>query len=435
MHPEVRKELSEAILQGISHLRPALVPHSEHFLVPVKTSGTGYKFDRIAIPSLKETLRRADADSRNLAAGLHEALRMYHADHLGSVGTEAMGMSHIDGSSILLQCIHAFWQQTGGLDDHERVRKRIIEDTEHFVDSEHIALRFCAPVSNLDLDHHGTLNLGELTLAQLCPYEHTQLHSAGPFGSLYARQGMIMVPWWGLMGTFDDRKLLNAPSAGPSAALDERLEKLDRCITAMRMFRNGPVGYDNVLIAPSRFSPFLHGPCIRGTIHPVPPSAYAMEPDEVGRFHGHLVSVLEYLDPSLELAAARLSDTCVRSNPRDKLVDAVIGLESLLSTGRTELRFRFALNYALLETEPEVREEAFRLAQDIYDLRSALVHGSALKQIVRIGQKEHTLSGAATLACNMLRTVLQRFVAMGREAPYKSPEFWTQRYFGSGGEA
>lgn len=59
----------------------------------------------------------------------------------------------------------------------------------------------------------------------------------------------------------------------------------------------------------------------------------------------------------------------------DKIVDITISMESLIE-GRDELRYKFSLyNSVVSESEAGERLKAFGLLQNLYDARSAIVHG------------------------------------------------------------
>lgn len=66
-----------------------------------------------------------------------------------------------------------------------------------------------------------------------------------------------------------------------------------------------------------------------------------------------------------------------RTVPEDQLIDLVIALESLFSpVEKTELRFRISLSAALLlGKDPDERRDIMDFIRDMYDHRSALVHG------------------------------------------------------------
>lgn len=75
----------------------------------------------------------------------------------------------------------------------------------------------------------------------------------------------------------------------------------------------------------------------------------------------------------------RYNSSLIRNSWEDRLIDATIALESLIS-GKTELRFKFSLYLShVVENSPEQRISAFKLFQETYDARSILVHGSSEK--------------------------------------------------------
>lgn len=92
-------------------------------------------------------------------------------------------------------------------------------------------------------------------------------------------------------------------------------------------------------------------------------------------------SALQDLRTSLRRAMATAGDYFEghhkRTTPEDQLIDLVIALESLFSpSDKGELRFRISLNAALLlGKDPEDRSAIMDFVMDMYDHRSALVHG------------------------------------------------------------
>ncbi len=65
--------------------------------------------------------------------------------------------------------------------------------------------------------------------------------------------------------------------------------------------------------------------------------------------------------------------------PDDSLVDAVIALEALFGTGKTEVGFRLQLAVAfLLAADHEERKRIFVEVGELYEARSALVHGTVI---------------------------------------------------------
>jgi hypothetical protein len=83
--------------------------------------------------------------------------------------------------------------------------------------------------------------------------------------------------------------------------------------------------------------------------------------------------------PSMRLACSRLGLSRMRLRPEDAILDAAIGLEGVLlwspSAQKQELRYRFSLHYALLDSRPETRKDRFQRAKHAYDIRSSIAHG------------------------------------------------------------
>ncbi len=79
--------------------------------------------------------------------------------------------------------------------------------------------------------------------------------------------------------------------------------------------------------------------------------------------------------PQLQITLSRLCSALVKANIEDQLIDLAISLESLVPGGG-EFRFRFPYYLSLLSySDAERRKDAFVQLRDLYDARSALVHG------------------------------------------------------------
>lgn len=88
----------------------------------------------------------------------------------------------------------------------------------------------------------------------------------------------------------------------------------------------------------------------------------------------------ERYHPSLGLAVRRtLSSIAMRHDPADGIVDAVVALENLFGTGQSEVGFRLSAALAwLLEGDPQARVARHKAVNDLYGLRSGIVHGRDL---------------------------------------------------------
>jgi len=71
----------------------------------------------------------------------------------------------------------------------------------------------------------------------------------------------------------------------------------------------------------------------------------------------------------------RFNSCWLREIDHDRIIDAAICLESIL-TSSTEIAFKFSLfNAFIAKGTPQERHNAFRLLKELYDARSAIVHG------------------------------------------------------------
>lgn len=111
------------------------------------------------------------------------------------------------------------------------------------------------------------------------------------------------------------------------------------------------------------------------------------------------------------LAARRLSTAELRADPDDRTVDACIGIEALLGEGHDELTHRMCLRAAAaLSSRPGNPADAravYRLLKNVYDARSAIVHGNTTDKHRTITTRNGNTWSTDALACMLLRDLLQ----------------------------
>jgi hypothetical protein len=212
--------------------------------------------------------------------------------------------------------------------------------------------------------------------------------------------------------------------------------QLDKAILCLRTFKEGFVGYQWVDLKFVKFCPLGLGSY--GSIYRnVPPGAYNLSNEEVRALPDFARNIFELSESALEIACARLADAEARFRSQDQILDAVVGMEALLLAGlgkedrRSELKYRFSMNYSTLFNSPQERWCAYNVAKDLYDHRSAIAHGGELdiKQL-RVGGEKLNLHETAKRAKDTLRMVIKHFLPFAKSAPYKKSRFWEQRYFG-----
>ena len=122
-------------------------------------------------------------------------------------------------------------------------------------------------------------------------------------------------------------------------------------------------------------------------------------------------------DKSTRLALRRLSLADLRDDGDDKLVDACIGIEALLSDDSIEIAHKIATRgAAVLATrvaEPVDARYTFRMFKAVYERRSFLVHGSTPGK-KRKGPKIIFELNGAKMPTSMLATILLQKLLLSR---------------------
>lgn len=164
---------------------------------------------------------------------------------------------------------------------------------------------------------------------------------------------------------------------------------------------------------------------------------YDLTEADVPRIFDRFKSITTAEFPALSTACQRLADSERRTNAVDALMDAVVGLEMLLLGGRDRegLRFRFALNYATLQSDasPTTRRTRFHTALDIYKVRSQVVHAGVLPdKVFKIADERLAIGDVATMAKEMLRTTIDALFALQVPAGAGEREVWFDNFWETG---
>lgn len=213
--------------------------------------------------------------------------------------------------------------------------------------------------------------------------------------------------------------ILSKPRAYP-------LQIIDKFFGALRVVSDVKTGYAQIYSVAKGWAadckvdlPYVQGATVRS--YPgwfedyywnldVLPSVSEEIISQVRVFYNNIISAKEN---SIHLSLKRLNQCLVRDNEEDSVLDATIALEALLSdNGNQEMTHKLAMRVgALTKIEKSFGkspQQAFRDIKNIYDYRSAIVHGSKSlnkKRIIRIDE-ENTVS-AHVLAVDYLKMVLK----------------------------
>ena len=179
-------------------------------------------------------------------------------------------------------------------------------------------------------------------------------------------------------------------------ALDEPgqypLEEIDVYITALRAVAGIDTGYAQVLARPSGWAsefsilPTLLGSSIRKypyrfeNFHWLRKDLPSLTKEQAQRAIELAEAWMAIDKPALGLALRRLQFCFLRDDDEDRVVDAAIGLEALLSDNSSgEMTHKLALRIAALSQFSQRLEmspsQVFKAVKGVYGFRSSIVHG------------------------------------------------------------
>lgn len=359
-----------------------------------------------------------------------------YPDHMRRFGT-ASSNGVLQPHMILGSLVTAGYERFGSFVLDDAQIDALTAEAVAFFDKPTASLRLLAPVLNM----RGPPNVppvsfpGDYVLRPITDEEFTAIYGGSP---LFQYRGFpLRAPEFVFVHDLEIAKVVGG-------SFEERLADpisksaemaLDRCMLALSSFKHsGPVGYDGIRVE-ARELAFGIGFGGLTTFPPehIPYSDYPLSPEEVPQLQAHAAR-FEDIHSALAMACQRLLDASRRLRPRDAILDAAIGLESILlneigEPQRGENRFRFSINYASLVPTPD-RFEAYRTARSLYDLRSTIAHGTEPGGRCKFAGKEMGIDEVSQLARRMLHGTVSRFMQNGAAPDFINEGYWTKRVLG-----
>ncbi len=392
--------------------------------------GWGGKF--VPQPSFMN-LHRVRRRNDEAATGIEEALKKDFPEYLQLVGTP-LSRGVLQPASILHRLASEAYKRFGTFLLTDEQIEPILADVSNFFDRKMVRLRLYAPALNL----HGPRETppimfpGDIILKPMTDEECTRFYGGNPV--FQVRQMPVGFADFVFVKELEIPKLFGShDEVQEDTIIKPFQEGLDFCMFALSTFKDaGAVGYDGIHITSAEFTLgfAFDGQHVYTGEH-IPLSRFDLTPEEAPKIAAH-AKAFEGIHSTLEMASQRLVDSARRIKVRDTIVDAVIGLESILlaNTGdRTELRFRFSLRYASLFPKEE-RKDAFYTSRDLYDLRSTIAHGSSLKEEIKINGKTLKVGDVAILARSVLRKTIGIFMPNAKNPDFMREGYWPSKDLG-----
>lgn len=434
MNSDVKSAFAEAVESSLLILRPLLSHLVEPTLVWTKQNGQ-WQGETKDLPSYMKASVSASRELRSVADTFTELFRSFHPEHSGMVGFGRFGQFNLGSQahSIPERAIVRLLKEFADLNVPKEAISRLADEFEQFIDMPKHRFRFQAVLINFSmdvdkLDLPGGLQIRRLTEAEFSDYYGGPLEWAAlRSGSSFSGSEFV------IEGFFEESKRL--ATLEPERTPDSVRTLLTRAVLCLRTFKSGRVGYDTVHFAPTSFCPILVHSFQYGDLY-IPFGIYHLSATELIELADFSTVFFSMNETGIQMACSRLSDAEIRVADHDRIVDSIIGMEAILLGGlskedrKGELKFRFSLHYSTLFRSSVERHRAFKVAKDLYDLRSTIAHGSIPSEVVRIGEARVNLAEAANKATDALRHVIKHFLPLAASSTYKKPEFWERSYFG-----
>lgn len=195
-------------------------------------------------------------------------------------------------------------------------------------------------------------------------------------------------------------------------------ENMDKASSALRLFKNGALHYDQYIeVEPTAWDFSLgRSATYRIAIQPPAGAKYELSDAETLDFLVFWKSfqlLKRHNSKVIDIALSRFNFAYERIRPEDRLIDYVIGFESLLLKGdeKGEFAYRLALRGTmLLSTSSDKRKVIYDLLKEAYRERSRIVHGVGSSKTVSLGEEKITFHAFVDKVEQHLRSMIMEFI-------------------------
>jgi hypothetical protein len=356
----------------------------------------------------RDLLDACGAEIRKYAPGLFRGIH--------SIGS----IAPIEESRVIDNLLGVCWRRWGTLLCNEAQRLEVISELFHFLQTKEVKYLLVAPVLNLELSGSSKEVVFDdaLRIRRLSDEEATEIIETSQT-EMYPSSKFAITSDFTVRCGFGEAVNCNEMSAA--------IEIMRQVELSLRLVKGGKVGVQGIHFFQKGFG-LIGGKVACGfPEYFIPRDIYEVDDDFAQKLVLAWKQIKCGIHDDLKSAIERLNLAEVRVDSKDRVLDGVIGLESLLlrdggdETYRGELRFRFALHYSVLTGIKSKRLERFKLARSLYDFRSSIAHGGT-------GAKKtgNAALDMPSLSCEMLREVIYFFLSEGWPP---TQDYWLTKIF------
>lgn len=345
-----------------------------------------------------------------------------HLDTL--VGTSESAL-RVDVDHCLRRLLGQLLREQTDLRFREETFERIYGTMEDYFYRDTTELRLLAPLNQFQMEVDRIELARRLSVMRIPTHEREEIleSSRGFLGPIVGASG-VPVGWeeFTLELFIEASKRFGDQEASsvspPSQMADEEFAEV---LSALRLFKEGSVGYSAIRITPVGWDPFGGTNWTwgrgRGRESHLGPR-YSLSTEEISSFNGFWTDYRRVVGakkrtPRFSLALRRFNFGYERVRPEDRLIDYTIALEALLlkQNEQQELAYRFALRGARLLGDDETRRvEVHGLLRKTYQLRSEIAHGGQVQDRVRFDSNELQFNEFVGKVSEIVRAALKRFL-------------------------
>lgn len=342
-----------------------------------------------------------------------------HLDTL--VGTHEFRM-RLDVDICLRALITKLFQEQEDITFEESIFNKVYEEFESYFYRDRVECRLISPLNNFQAESERIELSPGFSIIKIPKEERAEMLSSSRMFGAFPQYQVMPFNEYAFELVLEIPKLFgeNAPVRKAEDIPSQIAQKqfYEAC-SALRLFKEGAVNHEYIRVGTISWE--LHG----GTFTTDSVSRqkligpqYILSKDDISdflKFWSFFQKVRQKTRRRINLALRRFNFAYERVRPEDKLIDYMIGFESLLLLGteRQELEYRLALRgSALLNNTPEGRAVTFKELKTAYRERSNIVHGGILKEIIKIDNNEVKFSEFVDKAGKLLRSSIQEFLQL-----------------------
>lgn len=369
----------------------------------------------------EQSIKQTDVYQRAIQA-MGEDKRV--ARHLNAlVGTGEM-KTRVEADSCLQSLFSQLLHEQQGLSFQEAIFDKIYKRIEDYFYRGAVEYRCLATLNNFQMEIEGIELNPKFFIIKIPKEEREKMLSRSSQFGLFSAHHVMPFNEYAFELYTKASKVIGDGSSDPEVGnMPSQLasKQFDEACSALRLFKKGAINYNYIEMKTTSWQPHGGSYTVGSAVsRPSIGTRYILSKEEIQsflKFWKFFQKVRQKRRPRIENALRRFNFGYERVRPEDKLIDYLIGFESLLLKPKEqqELGYRLGLRGSILlgKTSDE-RKRIFKELRTAYGERSNIVHGRAIKEIVKIGTEKIQFNEFVDRVEEHLRLAIKGFLIHGK---------------------